>query len=567
MNLKEKAKGKKKEISKNKNNANGSKDSQDIIEEMKFKYRILNKYFKLEDLKSKEKQLRYQEELTSDNNEKPAFLFMRSNPKNRIGYRPVTSFCDKYRSKEFSSLYKKYVDLNGFKNEKMNIKTETEMYPTNFEDIISKIELTDMINNLKTNRYLLNHNMPNLAKNPISIKHHMKTEENNYKPSNLLLKVRDNNNSFEKNTKNLLKTKKNKNHTFSSLNNKNKDFFLNKNELCIRLKKNKKKKRPTTSKYNRKYYIDNNINNNKNDEKEVHSFIKNQEGNDFPLNNSKNSIQWRNRNSSINKFNKDLSCLTTTFKSYSRSLSKQGYKKDEGLLQKIEKQVLNPESFFFNTNNEKNEFKTTKQIINRILNDGNIIDNYIKSGGQVKEEILHKVDREEILLKLAERLRKKKSKKKKIKLKEKRVDTEEDKLLDLEDEQIFKIKLSKIENKYAKEFFREVYQQILSEKRLLHKKDKYDVVDVKEEKKKKKRMEKEFKKDAYKKMFNMNDNIITEKDDKLIMDEQRKMFDYYGNLDGLEWLINKRHIINFGNKQVGAYKSKRKTNLKITYDN
>ena len=80
-------------------------------------------------------------------------------------------------------------------------------------------------------------------------------------------------------------------------------------------------------------------------------------------------------------------------------------------------------------------------------------------------------------------------------------------------------------------------------------------------------MEKEFKKDAYKKMFIMNDNIITEKDDKLIMDEQRKMFDYYGNLDGLEWLINKRHIINFGNKQVGAYKSKRKTNLKITYDN
>ena len=106
MNLKEKAKGKKKEISKNKNNANGSKDSQDIIEEMKFKYRILNKYFKLEDLKSKEKQLRYQEELTSDNNEKPAFLFMRSNSKNGIGYRPVTSFCDKYRSKEFSSLYK-----------------------------------------------------------------------------------------------------------------------------------------------------------------------------------------------------------------------------------------------------------------------------------------------------------------------------------------------------------------------------------------------------------------------------------------------------------------------------
>jgi hypothetical protein len=259
--------------------------------------------------------------------------------------------------------------------------------------------------------------------------------------------------------------------------------------------------------------------------------------------------------------------LTTTFKSYSRSNSKYGCKKNEGLLQKIERQVLNPDSFFFNVNNDKNEFKTTRQIINRILNDGNIIDNYIKNGGQVKEEILHKVDREEILLKLAERLRKNKSIIKKIKLKEKNLDLEDDNHLDLEDEQIFKLKLSKIENKYVKEFFRKVYRQILSEKRLLNKKDKNDVVDVKEEKKKKKRMEKEFKKEAYKKMIIMNDNIITEKDDKIILDEQRKMFDYYGNLDGLEWLINKRHIINFGNKLVGAYKSKRKTILKVTYDN
>ena len=565
MNLEEKVK--KKEIIKNKNNSNGLKDSQDIIEEMKYKYRILNKYIKLEDLKNKEKKLRFQDDLASDTTEKPAFLFMRNESKNSIGYKPVTSFCDKYRSREFSSLYKKYVDLNGFKNEKINIKTEAEMIPSTFEDIMSKLEFTDIINNLKTTRNLLKHNVPNFSKNPISIKHHIKTEENNYKKPNLLLKVRDNNNIFEIYTKNLLKTKKNKNHTFSALNNKNKDFFLSKNDSCIGVKKNKKNKRPTTSKYNRKYYIDNNLNNNENNEKENHSFSKNQEGKDLQLNNSKNSNQWRNRYSSNNKFNKNSSCLTTTFKSYSRSSSKYGCKKNEGLLQKIEKQVLNPESFFFNVNNEKNEFKTTRQIINRIVNDGKIIDNYIKNDGQVKEEILHKVDREEILLKLAERLRKNRTKIKKKKLKKKRLNLEDDKNLDLEDEQIFEIKLSKIENKYAKEFFREVYRQILSEKRLLNKRDKNDIGDVKEEKKNKIRMEKEFKKDAYKKMVIMNDNIITEKDDKIILDEQRKMFDYYGSLDGLEWLINKRHIINFGNKLAGAYKSKRKTTLKITYDN
>jgi hypothetical protein len=206
MNLEEK--GKKKEINKNKKNSNGSKDSQDIIEEMKYKFRILNKYLKLEDLKNNEKKLRFQDNLTSDTNEKPAFLFMRNDSKNRIGYKPVTKFCDKYRSREFSSLYKKYIGLNGFKNTKINVKTETEIYPSNFEDIMSKFELTDILNNLKTSRNLLNNKMQNLSKNPISIKHHIKTEENNYQKSNLLLKVRDYNNAFEINTKNLLKTKK-----------------------------------------------------------------------------------------------------------------------------------------------------------------------------------------------------------------------------------------------------------------------------------------------------------------------------------------------------------------------
>jgi hypothetical protein len=235
MNLEEKVK--KKEIIKNKNNSNGLKDSEDIIEEMKYKYRILNKYIKLEDLKNKEKKLRFQNNLITDINQKPAFLFMRNESKNRIGYKPVTNFCDKYRSREFSSLYKKYVDLNGFKNEKINVKTETEMYPSNFEDIMSKIELNDVLNNLKTSRNLLNNEMQNLSKNPISIKHHIKTEKNNYQKSNLLLKLRDGNNAFEINSKNLLKTKKNKNHTFSSLNNKNKDLFLNKNDSYVGLKK------------------------------------------------------------------------------------------------------------------------------------------------------------------------------------------------------------------------------------------------------------------------------------------------------------------------------------------
>ena len=47
-------------------------------------------------------------------------------------------------------------------------------------------------------------------------------------------------------------------------------------------------------------------------------------------------------------------------------------------------------------------------------------------------------------------------------------------------------------------------------------------------------------------MIITRENIITEKDDKLLLEEQRKLFDFYGNLDGLEWLITKRNVMNFG---------------------
>ena len=44
------------------------------------------------------------------------------------------------------------------------------------------------------------------------------------------------------------------------------------------------------------------------------------------------------------------------------------------------------------------------------------------------------------------------------------------------------------------------------------------------------------------------DNFITEKDDKILIDEEKKAFDLYGNLDGLEWLMMKRNIITYGKK-------------------
>ena len=55
-------------------------------------------------------------------------------------------------------------------------------------------------------------------------------------------------------------------------------------------------------------------------------------------------------------------------------------------------------------------------------------------------------------------------------------------------------------------------------------------------------MNEQFKKEAKDKMLITRAYNITEKDDKRLLDEQKKLFDFYGNLDDLEWLITKRQI-------------------------
>ena len=132
---------------------------------------------------------------------------------------------------------------------------------------------------------------------------------------------------------------------------------------------------------------------------------------------------------------------------------------------------------------------------------------------------------------------------------------------------MFKDKLSHISPKYARNFFYEVYKQILNEKRLLNKNEKSSLAEAIEDIKKKKKREDNFKKEVIAQMLITKDNIITEKDDKDLLKEQKKLFDNYGNLEGLEWLINKRYVINYGKKFVGAFNPKGKTHLKITYKN
>ena len=72
-----------------------------------------------------------------------------------------------------------------------------------------------------------------------------------------------------------------------------------------------------------------------------------------------------------------------------------------------------------------------------------------------------------------------------------------------------------------------------------------------------KRLLKRFHEDAQKKMFILGENIVTGRDDKEVIKEE-KIFGNYGNITGLEYLIKKKSVLYDKNKTSGAYNPKDK---------
>jgi hypothetical protein len=68
---------------------------------------------------------------------------------------------------------------------------------------------------------------------------------------------------------------------------------------------------------------------------------------------------------------------------------------------------------------------------------------------------------------------------------------------------------------------------------------------------------KKIKEDAQKKMFILGENIVTGRDDKEVIKEE-KIFGNYGNITGLEYLIKKKSVLYEKNKTSGAYNPKDK---------
>ena len=459
-------------------------NSEDFTFDDYSRLKLLSKISKLEKLKVIEKLSEYKD-VVIDTDEKPSFNFIRQEKKCSINeYIPMTNYGSKKRSKRFSTLFQKGLNLNLFtENPRKKIKLSVgNILPNNFDEISEEIEIKKKDNNYNLDRYSLN----------------IPENKNILNDEEFLNFSKRAGNSRLLTSRNPISTHE-KSFTETSLN------FNKKNEGT-----DNKVMRLTQSDHRETKLIFQKIPN----------------------------LKKLSRN--INSFN--TSNATTSFKSYSSSQHKP---RMSSMFKKIEGKILNNESLFLSVNNNnikhfnhkenKSGFKTSKQLIDRIINDGFVIDKYIKSNRSKSRIAKENKDKEPVLLKKQEK--KKQSNTKKPRL--------ENKKKDLTDEEVFCKKLSLVPG-FAKQFFRNIYNRILFENRVLNKTESHDIKSAVDKLERRKRLIKQLKKDTIQRMRIAQDNIITENDDKIIFDEDKKFLDLYGNFEGLAWLIKKKNIIKYG---------------------
>ena len=135
-----------------------SKNSEEFTEDDYSPLKILARISKLEELRDIDKITKYKDKVINTDN-RPSFNFLREDTKClKNEYIPNTNYGYKNRKKKFSTLFKKSINLNLFtENIKKKIKTENN-FPSNFEEINDQIELKEMENMSSMDRYQLNNN-------------------------------------------------------------------------------------------------------------------------------------------------------------------------------------------------------------------------------------------------------------------------------------------------------------------------------------------------------------------------------------------------------------------------
>ena len=251
----------------------------------------------------------------------------------------------------------------------------------------------------------------------------------------------------------------------------------------------------------------------------------------------------KNRNKINNTFSLTESTITNSNMKYNNTISNNNY---------INNYTLNNTKTELNISNEENVNSKIKQIIN----DGKIIKESLEN--KIEKEYKRKLKKknDEILLKLANKVYKEEKKEENNNNKKKE---ENHYCLSTEDE--FVRKLKKIP-KSCKEPFRQCFKEILYEDRILNKN--LNENDEYFDKMKYLNEQKKIQLEAFRTMYLLKENILTGREDDEVFKEE-KIFDNYGNITGLEWLIKKKYILDDKKKLIGAFNPQEKNIFDICY--
>ena len=190
--------------------------------------------------------------------------------------------------------------------------------------------------------------------------------------------------------------------------------------------------------------------------------------------------------------------------------------------------------------------------VNKVLNDTKVIKESINNAIREDDKEKNKKDNERVLLKLANKLLKKHNKLSQRKYINKK-QTLEEQYID---------KLKAIPN-IVKEEFRDCFKKILFQNRILNKSEP-NKENIYEQRIKYLKEQKKIQRETLENMYILKENIFTGKEDQQVFKEEM-VFDNYGNINSLEWLIKKHHVLDNSSKFVGAYNPKEKLNLCIHY--
>ena len=199
--------------------------------------------------------------------------------------------------------------------------------------------------------------------------------------------------------------------------------------------------------------------------------------------------------------------------------------------------------------------------IAHVLNDGNIIKESLLLEIKENEQKPEKKNKSH-LLKIADKIYAKEDlKRNPSKIPKRKKFSKPNLILNLENEFVKELKIIP---KSIRPEFREIFKKMLTEDRILNKRDpRY--MNAYEQKMLYIHEQEKFKKEANQNMFTLKDNVFSGNEDYEVFKNEMD-FDNYGNLSSLEWLLCKQKLLYSNkNRLIGAYNPKEKLHFNINY--